>query len=316
MKWINYIPLLSVLFLYNCIGVDEVDLSSPLNQKITLENTLKENTQWTLNEKRALTATYYNVHAKKETTTLEWFSSNSNVLQIFGDSVKAISVGEASLYAKKNDVFSDTITIQVIDTDIFISLNNQNIKVGNSAQTSITIKKDELKNKTITWKSSDESIATIDANGKITSIKGGTSNITAEIDGVVSNTITITVTELQKRTASFKTTTSYKTEGTAILQETTDGKLELVFQEDADIDNGPSLYLLLANKVDPPYTIKTDGTSLAIDGTSAQLTANKLSSAIRGKQTFEIPDGIDIDKYKYVVFYCTFGPVFGSAELK
>ena len=74
MKWINYIPLLSILFLYNCIGVDEVDLSSPLNQKITLENSLKENTQWSLNEKRVLTATYYNIHSKTETTTLEWLS--------------------------------------------------------------------------------------------------------------------------------------------------------------------------------------------------------------------------------------------------
>lgn len=307
--------MLSVLFLYNCIGVDEVDLSSPLNQKITLENSLKENTQWSLNEKRVLTATYYNIHSKMETTTLEWFTSNSSILQISGDSVQAIAPGEAYLFAKKDEVFSDTITIQVIDNDIFISINNQTIKNGSSAQVSITVKKDELKDQTVNWKSSDESVATIDANGQITSIKGGTSDITATINGIVSNSITITITELQKRTATFSTTTSYKTEGTAILQETNDGKLELVFQSDADIDNGPSLYLLLANKVNPPFTIKTDGTSLAIDPTSAQLTPNKLSSAIRGTKTFTIPDDINIDDYKYVVFYCTFGPVFGSAEL-
>ena len=281
---------------------------------------MTENTQWNVSEKRALKATYYNIHSKTENTTLEWFSSNTAVLKITGDSVEAIGVGEAFLYAKKNDIFSDsTGTIEVLNTDIFISLRKKKILKETSTQVSILIKKATLKDKTILWNSSNESIATIDNTGKITGIKVGTSKITAEIDGIISNSITITVTELKSKTAFFTTTTSYTTERTAILRETIDGKLELEFQEDANIQNGPSLYLLLANKTEPPYTLKTDGTSLAIDGISVQLTANRLSEGIdgkKGKKIYSIPANISIDDYKYVVFYCTFGPVFGSAELK
>lgn len=316
MKWNYILPILSVLFLYSCIGVDEVDLSSPLNQKIVIDNSLKQNTQWDLNEKRFLKATYFNIHSKPEETTLEWFSSDTTILKISGDSVKAIGIGEAFIFAKKNNVFSDSTLINVIDRDIFISITNQEILKGNTAQVSVTIKNNDLKDKTVSWKSSNESIATIDANGKITAIKKGTSIITAMIDEFVSNEIMISVTELASKTAFFTTTTSYKTEGTVILQETADGKLQLVFQSDTYIQNGPSLYLLLANKITPPFTLKTDGTSLAIDGISAQITPNRLDATISGTKTFDIPSGVKINDYKYVVFYCTFGPVFGSAELK
>ena len=70
------------------------------------------------------------------------------------------------------------------------------------------------------------------ADGKITAKTAGMVNITAEINSSISNSIAITIKELPSRIAKFTTTTHYKTEGTAILRETKDGKLLLFEQLD------------------------------------------------------------------------------------
>ncbi|MCP4520553.1 MAG: hypothetical protein GY827_02460 [Cytophagales bacterium] len=476
MKYISILTLFSCLFLYSCIGVDEVDLSSPANQKIELDTTLTQNAQWSLNEKRALNSTYYNVYGQAEDAKVVWVSTDPSVLLIENDTARAVGSGTASIYATKgtlesdrqeitvvegdiiisiekavlfvgksetvsieienpflskddviwtsnkeevvtidengvittksdgvalifasiNDVSSNSIEITVVDGDIIISTSkteifidasetanisteSSNINTDNAVWTSsnedvatvdengvitakaigtttisatveeitsnsieITVTKGNItisssdteflvgKNATFnisadnpnlstdnaTWTSSNEDVATIDENGVITTKGVGTTTISATVEDLTSNSIEITVTELPSRTATFTTTTSYTTEGDVVLQQLEDGRLQLVFQENANISNGPSLYLMLANKTNPPFSIDKDGESVAVNATSAQLHPNRLTSSIKGVTTFDVPEGIEIDDYKYVVFYCTFGPVFGSAELK
>ena len=69
------------------------------------------------------------------------------------------------------------------------------IYVGESKAITATVKPDDATNKTLTWKSSDETVATVDATGKVTGKKIGTATITATAqDGSgVSGSCTVTV---------------------------------------------------------------------------------------------------------------------------
>ncbi len=66
------------------------------------------------------------------------------------------------------------------------------IVVGKSTTVKATVKPADATNKTLTWTSSDESVATVDSNGKITAKKVGTAKITVKA-GSKSKTITVTV---------------------------------------------------------------------------------------------------------------------------
>ena len=52
---------------------------------------------------------------------------------------------------------------------------------------------EEVKNSLVIWNSDDEEIAKVDENGVVTAVSGGTANITAAVDGVVSEPCVITV---------------------------------------------------------------------------------------------------------------------------
>ena len=78
-----------------------------------------------------------------------------------------------------------------------ISLNNSNLSLytGKTATLTATVTPENATNKAVTWKSSDDTIATVDNNGKVTAVKEGTATITATAaDGSgVYATCTVTV---------------------------------------------------------------------------------------------------------------------------
>lgn len=53
---------------------------------------------------------------------------------------------------------------------------------------------DTTDNKAVTWESSDKSVATVDANGKVTALKDGSATITAKV-GKLTATCALTVQE-------------------------------------------------------------------------------------------------------------------------
>ena len=73
---------------------------------------------------------------------------------------------------------------------------NPTIVLGDSKVLSVTVYPETAKDKTVTYKSSDESVATIDSNGKVTAKKIGTTNIVVTTnDGKRSANVKLTVVE-------------------------------------------------------------------------------------------------------------------------
>jgi len=95
-------------------------------------------------------------------------------------------------------------------------------------------------------------------------------------------------------------------DGTAVVL--TDGTQRFLrFEEDFAIDNGPDLNVYLVSGVD------ADGDAGLFDDDFVDL--GDLKGNI-GAQNYEIPDGVDLDRYDTVVIWCVrFGVAFNAADL-
>ena len=75
-------------------------------------------------------------------------------------------------------VRDDTVHV----TDVTLSTDNLDIEVGEEVTLTATVFPDNATNKTVVWTVDDESIVTVDDNGKITAISEGTAIVRATAD--------------------------------------------------------------------------------------------------------------------------------------
>lgn len=91
-----------------------------------------------------------------------------------------------------------TAPTTVAVTGIQINENIERLEVGKSKTLTATITPSNATDKSITWKSSDESIATVNTKGEITAKKSGTVDITATSSNGKTSTIKININETSK----------------------------------------------------------------------------------------------------------------------
>lgn len=105
------------------------------------------------------------------------------------DAIDYATVGEytVNLYAtdESGNVADKEIKVIVNEPTLTIEQANVSIAVGETAQLNATV---QGASQTVTWTSSDESVATVDANGVVTGIKKGTATITASANGIKDTT--------------------------------------------------------------------------------------------------------------------------------
>ena len=174
--------------------------------------------------------------------------------------------------------------------------------------------------KNISWTSSDPTKIKIDATGKATVLASGKTTLYAA-NGAVKDSLVLnknSVTPNNSDTTFLRkgvlqaASSSYAIKGNVQVH-TVNGVTKIVTDAGFMVSAGPSLYVLLTNHRDGRYTITPGGN--AVNAVSAQVTANKLTT-FSGALTWNVPQNVNPLDYKYVVFYCSLGPVFGSAELK
>lgn len=103
-----------------------------------------------------------------------------------------------------------TVTTKV--EQIALSKTEGVLTVGNSVTVTATVTPDKATNATVNWTSSDEAVAKVDSNGKVTAVAAGNATITAtsESDGDVSADYALTVNK-----AAAKPATNYSGTGSS-----------------------------------------------------------------------------------------------------
>ena len=108
------------------------------------------------------------------------------------------SKSSTSNFQSSSTQTTTTVPSTVAVTGIQINENIESLEVGKSKIITATITPSNATDKSITWKSSDESIATVNTSGEITAKKSGTVNITASSSNGKTSTIKIDIKEEEK----------------------------------------------------------------------------------------------------------------------
>lgn len=113
--------------------------------------------------------------------------------------ITGVSPGETNVYVMSEDrgVTSERIQVTVSTPVDVTSVDIQDIQaelyMGEQTTPKVTVLPDDAEEKTLAWKSSDESIATVDANGTVTAVGGGVATITATATNGVTASFEVTV---------------------------------------------------------------------------------------------------------------------------
>jgi len=173
-----------------------------------------------------LTATVSPENADNKTVT--WSSSDDAVATVDANGkVTAVAVGNVTITAKAGDKTAEckvTILAKIIAVEsITFDESSLSLPVGDSKTLTATVSPENADNKTVTWSSSDEAIATVDENGKVTAVAAGTATIkaTANDGSEVFGSCAVTVSLVAVTSITLnKTTTKITVGGTETLSVT------------------------------------------------------------------------------------------------
>ena len=155
-----------------------------------------------LNEGETLELFYKLEPSDATTRGVEWASNNTDVATVDEKGlVTAVKAGDATITVsvKGQPEIKATCTITVKSSSIAVtkltlSQSSAEVSVGKTLTLTCTIEPTDATNKELIWSSSDETIATVDAQGVVTGVKAGPVTITVASESNPSVTATCTVT--------------------------------------------------------------------------------------------------------------------------
>lgn len=135
-----------------------------------------------------------------ENTTITWSSSDKSVIKVSKDGkIEAVDYGTAKITAKTSNGKTSSRTIEVIEVcaeEVTIQEEIDSMHLEEECQLTAVITPEDVDDPTLVWKSSDESIATVDQDGNVKAIALGTVEISVEASNGVSDSREITVNEI------------------------------------------------------------------------------------------------------------------------
>lgn len=124
--------------------------------------------------------------------SLTWTSSNEDAATVENGVVTAIAEGETEITAAgggKSAACAVTVT-PILVRSVSLSTHQVSLKVGNAYDhLTAVVTPNNAKNKTVTWSSSNEDVATVDENGRITAVGVGAAAITASAGAAASGDV-------------------------------------------------------------------------------------------------------------------------------
>ena len=116
--------------------------------------------------------------------TLTWKSGNTNVVTVKNGVATAVAPGYATIFATTVNGLQGATGVRVLAKPVLaqsltFDITTKEVEAGESFTITATVKPDDTTNKTLTWSSSNTAVATVDANGKVTTITPGTVQIKA-----------------------------------------------------------------------------------------------------------------------------------------
>ncbi len=160
-----------------------------------------------------LTATIFPEKALNK--TLIWKSSDTSVAVTDANGkIIPIAPGTTTITVTATDPgwvsASCSVTVIYPVTSVVLDKTSMSLQTGDTEKLTAIVRPGNATNKTVTWKSSNTAVATVDANGKVTAVGGGTATITATAaDGSgKSASCSVTVTQPVTAVALNKTATT------------------------------------------------------------------------------------------------------------
>ncbi len=180
--------ILALMIALGClVSCDEaaVPTGGDVETEIPVESLVLSNTELSVNVGNASAVSCTVLPEDASDKVVKWSCSNNAVATINDVGViTAIGAGTAIISASCGNV-TETLVLTVKKPIDQIVLNKLEISIKEEESFSLvpTIVPNDASEKTVTWTSSDNSIATVDANGTVTGVKAGSCTITASADG-------------------------------------------------------------------------------------------------------------------------------------
>ena len=123
----------------------------------------------------------YNPANTTDDKTVTWTSANENIATVKNGVVTAKAVGATKITATVGTHKAEcTVTVNAKLTGIKVTPDKVTVEKGQTANLNVAyLPADTTDEKAVTWKSENENVATVDENGVVTAVAGGTTKIVA-----------------------------------------------------------------------------------------------------------------------------------------
>lgn len=139
-------------------------------------------------------------------TAVTWSSRSPKIAEVNDNgTVTGLKKGSAEIIAKAADGSGKsgafTVTVEQQPTGITIAESTLNLVAGKSGQLHATVTPSDANDKSLSWFSSDESIATVNSQGKVTALRRGECTVTAVCNADPDLTASAEINVIQQVTA-------------------------------------------------------------------------------------------------------------------
>lgn len=173
----------------------------------------------------SLYETVYPSNATDKSVT--WSSSNTSVATVSNGTVKAKSVGTATITVRTNNDKTTTCSVTVKNptsqtvavSSVSLNQSSATLEIGDTLNLTATIYPSNATNKSVTWSSSNTSVATV-SNGTVTAKSAGTATISVKTNNNKTATCSVTVKNPMSQTVAVSSVSLDQTSTTLTVGDT------------------------------------------------------------------------------------------------